>query len=64
MALKQKGAYCSNCQKQVLAQGTKPNHILHLLLTIVTGGIWAPIWLLITFMNAGNYRCNQCGSRV
>jgi len=64
MSLKTKGAYCSHCQKQVMAQGNKPNHILHLLLTVLSFGLWIPIWLLLTIMSAGNYRCTQCGSRV
>lgn len=27
----------------------KPNHILHLLLTILSFGLWAPIWFLVAF---------------
>jgi hypothetical protein len=23
------------------------SHVLHLLLTVITGGLWAPVWLLI-----------------
>lgn len=64
MSVKTKGAYCSHCKKPVLAQGTKPNHILHLLLSFFTFGVWIPIWLLLTIMSAGNYRCTQCGGRV
>ncbi|GAA4527119.1 hypothetical protein GCM10023174_14180 [Chelativorans composti] len=64
MSIKQKGAYCPQCQKRVLAQGVKPNHLLHLLLTIFTGGLWGIVWLIITVMSAGNYRCTQCGTRV
>ncbi len=26
----------------------RPNHILHLLLTIITGGLWLPVWLLLS----------------
>ena len=31
----------------VLANGTKPNHILHFILSILTAGIWLIIWLFI-----------------
>ncbi len=24
-----------------------PNHVLHLLLTVITGGLWLPVWLII-----------------
>lgn len=27
----------------------KTNHILHLLLSLITAGIWLPIWLLVAF---------------
>lgn len=32
-----------------LANGHSVNHILHLILTLVTLGLWAPVWLLLTF---------------
>lgn len=25
-----------------------PNHVLHLVLTLLTGGLWLPVWLLVT----------------
>jgi hypothetical protein len=31
----------------VLIEGSKPSHILHLILTLVTAGLWAFIWLVI-----------------
>ena len=30
-----------------LVTGNRPNHILHLLLTIVTAGLWLPGWRII-----------------
>jgi hypothetical protein len=30
------------------------NHILHLLLTVFTFGLWAPVWLLVTVVNNSN----------
>ena len=32
----------------VIVRGHRPNHILHLILTIITLGIWAVVWLLVT----------------
>ena len=32
----------------VMVKGHRPNHILHLILTILTLGAWAVIWLLVT----------------
>lgn len=31
----------------VLLKGERVNHVLHLLLTIITAGLWLPIWVLI-----------------
>lgn len=30
MSQKQAGRYCAHCQKNVMATGTAPNHLLHL----------------------------------
>lgn len=31
----------------VLVRGHRPNHLLHLILTLLTGGLWLIIWLII-----------------
>lgn len=31
----------------VMVHGKRPNHILHLLLSVVTLGLWLPAWLII-----------------
>ena len=31
----------------VIVKGRRPNHILHLILTILTFGIWAIVWLMV-----------------
>lgn len=31
----------------VIIQGKRPNHILHLLLSVVTFGLWLPIWGIV-----------------
>jgi hypothetical protein len=31
----------------VVIHGRRPNHILHLLLSIVTMGLWLPVWLIV-----------------
>ena len=62
--MKQASAYCHVCERRVLATGKAPNHVLHLLLTIFTIGIWWIIWALLGAATIGNYRCTRCGSRV
>lgn len=31
----------------VFSEGKKANHILHLLLSIVTFGLWLPVWIIV-----------------
>lgn len=46
-----------------VSRPNRPNHVLHLILTVLTCGIWAPIWLLITVVNAATSRPRQPGVR-
>jgi len=62
--VKQAQAYCPTCARRVMATGQKPNHVLHLLLTVFTAGLWGVVWLLLAAGSAGNYRCTRCGARV
>jgi hypothetical protein len=34
----------------VMVRGHRPNHILHLILTLVTLGVWAIVWILVTLL--------------
>lgn len=44
---------------------SKTNHILHLLLTVFTGGIWAFMWLSVTIANAvSRYRANRALDKI
>jgi len=38
----------SDYQAVMIQYGKKPNHILHLLLTILTAGLWAIVWIILT----------------
>jgi hypothetical protein len=64
MGTKTTGKRCWHCQKNVMAQKNTPNHVLHLLLTIFTAGLWGIVWLIVTLSNIGGYRCTQCGKAV
>jgi hypothetical protein len=58
---------CETCDRSTvhLVQKTSCNHVLHLLLSIFTGGGWLIIWLLCA-MSQGESRpvCTVCGTRV
>jgi hypothetical protein len=64
MGQKQTSRYCPHCQKQVLAIGTTPNHLLHFFLSLFTAGLWIIVWILVAVGKIGGYRCTQCGCRV
>lgn len=52
--------YCPNCQENVLGVRKGTNHVLHLLLSIITFGIWIIIWILVS-IKIGGWRCSVCG---
>jgi len=47
----------------VLARTKGTNHILHLFLTIFTGGLWAVVWIFAS-MGKKDWRCPMCGQPV
>ena len=38
----------------LLSKKRKTNHILHLLLTIITGGLWVIVWILVAISNSSH----------
>lgn len=63
MGTQQSSGYCHHCQQQVSISRPTPNHILHLLLTICTGGLWIIVWILLS-LRPQAWRCNNCGKTV
>ncbi len=61
MAVKIGSMYCPTCAKEVAADVPRANHILHFLLTLLTCGLWLPVWFLCALL-PGKKRCRQCGS--
>jgi len=56
-----KRAYCKICNKNVKAQDKGTSHWLHFIFTILTGGLWAVIWLLCGM--SSNWQCSECGGK-
>ena len=63
MAVKYTQRLCRHCDHLVLAQRQKQNDILHLLMSLVTAGLWIPVWIIMGMVNSG-WRCPQCGSKT
>jgi len=41
------------------------SHILHLLLSVITGGLWVPVWLLVALSNyMERARCDRIITRL
>lgn len=64
--------FCPACNKRTKVYSNKPekktNHILHLLLSIVTLGVWLLVWALLpilTYEIGGDsgWRCVECGNK-
>ena len=64
MGAKQASRYCVGCEGNTLAVGTTPNHILHLVLTLITFGLWGIVWILVAVGKSGGYKCSKCGLPV
>lgn len=59
---KQAGKFCHHCERKVMATAETPNHVLHLLLTLFTMGLWVIPWIIIA-ASTGAYRCTKCGTK-
>lgn len=55
--------WCPNCKRQVVTQRQGTNHVLHLILTVLTLGLWAIVWAVVATMNRSKIaRCSVCGA--
>ena len=65
MGTVQTSHYCATCQRQTLHTKDRINHILHLILSLLTVGLWAIfVWIPLGGKNsATRSRCTVCGSK-
>ncbi len=57
--------WCPEDGKWVLATRQTPNHVLHLLLSVITLGVWVVVWFLAAVVAGSRaYRCPHCGART
>lgn len=56
-----KTAKCKVCKARRKVSRPRTNHILHLLLSVVTCGLWLLIWIGVG-IKFGGWRCEICGS--
>jgi hypothetical protein len=53
--------FCYVCQERTRVERKGINHVLHLLLTLVTFGLWIFVWLLTPLLRQP-WHCTRCGS--
>jgi hypothetical protein len=64
MAIQQKQKFCKTCQRRTLFQKERFSGGMGCLLTVLTGGLFIPIWLLAdVFSIIRPYRCQTCGGK-
>lgn len=61
MAEDKKGGFCKLCEKRVVVFRKGTNHILHLVLSVITCGFWLIVWIGSS-LKFGGWRCTECGS--
>jgi len=61
MGYKKIFGYCKKCSQKVLICCPVPFDHLHLALSILTFGLWLPVWI---FLSIRTCQCTQCMSRI
>jgi len=61
MGMQYKTGFCKQCNEQRKVSRKSTNHILHLLLTVLTFGFWIIFWIGVS-VKVGGWRCDACGS--
>ena len=65
MKTTQEQRFCQNCDEIMPCTKKVPNHVLHLLLTLFTGGLWTFIWLPVTlFAMNSKFSCIKCNREI
>lgn len=52
---------CKSCGAHTMHVQPSTSHVLHLLLAIISAGLWAPIWLIVALNNKTKAQCTVCG---
>lgn len=66
MAVRHELRSCPKCGTLTTVKVRRPNHVLHAVMSLVTLGLWLPIWALAGFeslFHRGKVRCFTCEPR-
>ena len=71
MAMQRASKFCSYCDKMVLAERSNGSDAVHIILILVTGGLWllvmgayALLRLCLSVTRFSGWRCTVCGQRL
>lgn len=53
---------CKVCGKPTMHIRPSTSHVLHLLLSVVTAGVWLIVWFFVAQNNASQGSCTVCGA--
>lgn len=64
---KQEMHYCQSCKQGTMQSSHKANHVVHVIMCLLTAGFWLPIWAICAIfggqnLNGKNYSCCVCGT--
>lgn len=57
-----KRGYCEDCDAPRKLERPTANHVVHLIITIITMGLWLPVWLMAC-VRFGGWQCSTCGGK-
>lgn len=61
MATDNRMNHCKRCQKATLHISRGTSHLLHLVLSVMTLGVWMLVWILTTLLHSAESQCTECG---
>jgi hypothetical protein len=61
MPIEQKQDYCAACGTNTLFQRSTPHHLIHVLVTVFSCGLWLIPWMIFAWVHDSAYRCQTCG---
>lgn len=56
-------AYCKSCDDNVKTFRKTPSHLLHLVLSVLTCGVWVLVWISVS-CEKDTWKCSHCGSKL
>lgn len=64
MAVDQEQRHCVDCQRSTLHVRQRTSEMWGCLITILTAGLWLPIWFLMwVFGRLKGFHCQVCGGK-